>query len=497
MRNFNKPDTLEKTAYQLIIGRLNGNEIRDETYQEKITGLVRKGIGGFIVFGGEKDEITDFIGKIQAISEIPLFIASDIERGVEQQISNTTSLSCPMAIAAAIDKNNPEDIALLENALVAVAEEAVAIGINMPLVPVMDVNQNPDNPIICTRSFSDDPEVVSWFGSRYIKILEGSGLISCAKHFPGHGDTAIDSHISLPIISKSYDDLLKTDIMPFAEAINKGTGSIMIGHLTVPALDSRPASLSSEVISGLLRGKLGFNGLVLTDALNMSALKDFGNVPVECINAGADILLHPADADETAAELVSAVKSGEISPERIESSIGRIMNFKSGLNSRRANIDYDKNRRLSNQIVEKSITLVKKTSSLLPINNKRAHLVFAGEPALYESSPLKEYFNSFSAIEESTTTKEDIVLFALYTSVKAWHGTSGINAEDMNRIGELIRRSGNSIIISFGSPYVLRYFTGADILIAAYEATIQAQKALIKCLSGEMDFIGRLPIKLL
>ena len=499
MQNSKKLNTLEKKIYQLIISRLNGDEIHDKVYQEKITGLVKKGIGGFIVFGGEKDEITEFLNRIQAISEIPLFIASDIERGVEQQIRNTTPFSCPMAIAAAIDKDRPEDISLLENALRVVAEEAVDIGINMPLIPVMDVNQNPDNPIICTRAFSDDPETVSWFGTQYIKILEQSGLISCSKHFPGHGDTSIDSHISLPIISKSNDDLMKTDIMPFAEAINKGTGSIMIGHLTVPALDSRPASLSSKVISGLLRNKLGFNGLVLTDALNMNALKDFGNVPVECINAGADILLHPSDADETATELLSAVKSGKISEDKIDSSIRRIINTKSSLNSKKENtIDYDKNRKFSNQIVDKSITLVKNTSSLLPMRNKAGtHVVLAGDPALYESSPLKEHFRTVSSVDSTGPLKTETVLFALFTSVKAWKGSSGIDTGDMNRILELMKRNNNSIVISFGSPYVLRYFTEADMLIAAYEATIQAQKAVIKCLIGEMDFMGRLPIKLL
>jgi len=492
-----KLDTLERKAYQLIISRLNGDDINDKDYSEKIIALVKKGIGGFIVFGGEKDGITRFINELQAISEIPLFIASDIERGVEQQVKGATPFSCPMAIAAAIDKARPEDINLLENALRAVAEEAIDLGINMPLIPVLDVNQNPDNPIICTRAFSDNPETVSWFGTHYIKILEQSGLISCPKHFPGHGDTSIDSHISLPVINKAYDDLMKTDIMPFAEAINKGTQSIMIGHLTVPALDSRPASLSGKVISGLLRDELGFNGLVLTDALNMNALKDFGNVPVECINAGADILLHPSDADETATELLSAVKSGKITMERIESSIDLIVNTKHSFKKMRSTkVDYDKNRTLSSQIVNRSITLVKSTPSLLPIRNKETHAVLAGDPSLYGPSPLKDHFR-VSTIDNAGRLKGDTILFALFTSVRAWKGSSGIDTGDMNRILELMKRYNNSIVISFGSPYVLRYFTEAAILIAAYEATILAQEAVIKCLSGELDFMGRLPIKLL
>ncbi len=269
---------LEKKLYQLIISRLDGDKVASKKYQEKIIELVKKGIDGFILFGGKKDEIRDFISKIQSISEIPLFIASDIERGVVQQIKDTTLFPCQMAIAAAINKDRPEDVSLLRSAIKAIADEAMDIGINMPLIPVLDVNQNPDNPIICTRAFSDNPEDVAWFGSEYIKILETSGLISCAKHFPGHGDTAIDSHISLPVITKSRTDLMTTDIMPFVGAIKAGVSSIMIGHLSVPAIDSMPASLSKMIITDLLRMELGFNGLILSDALNMDALKGNKNI---------------------------------------------------------------------------------------------------------------------------------------------------------------------------------------------------------------------------
>jgi len=176
----------EKRLYQLIISRLDGDKIYSQSYQEAIFDLVHKGIGGFIIFGGEKDEIKAFIEKIQSISAPPLIIASDIERGVGQQIKGCTVFPCQMAVSAAINKNRPEDIDILREAVKAIAHESIDAGINLPLIPVLDVNQNPDNPIICTRAFSDDPEDVLWFGMEYIKTLEGSGLISCAKHFSGH-----------------------------------------------------------------------------------------------------------------------------------------------------------------------------------------------------------------------------------------------------------------------------------------------------------------------
>jgi len=512
-------NSLEKKLYQLVISRLDGDKIVSKEYQGKIIELVKKGIGGFILFGGKKDEIRDFIGKIQSVSEIPLFIASDIERGVGQQIKDTTLFPCQMAIAAAINKIKSEDVSILRSAVKAISDEANDIGINMPLIPVLDVNQNPDNPIICTRAFSDNTEDVVWFGSEYIKILETSGLISCAKHFPGHGDTAIDSHISLPVITKSRSDLMTTDIMPFVEAIKTGVSSIMVGHLSVPAIDSKPASLSRKIINDLLRKELGFDRLILSDALNMDALKDIKNIPIECFNAGIDILLHPADVDITVKELLSALGENTISEEQIDAAVSRILKIKAQIkNLKKTDVDYLQHVNLSEHITGMSITLVKDKNNLLPISDlNRVLVVFAGDKRLYESSLLRNYFRHLSAINENVIPPtpplvkggvgelvkgstedflDEIMVFALFTSVAAWKGSSGIDDGESHHIIDLIRKAKNSIVISFGSPYVLSRFKEADMLIAAYEATEQAQKAVIKCLRGEMNFRGRLPVDL-
>ena len=318
----------ERKLYQLIIERLDGEKLSSAPYRERAFGLVEKSIGGFILFGGKKDEVKSFIAELQSLSEIPLLIASDIERGAGQQLEGSTRFPCQMAIAAAIDKNKSADVEILHDAVKAIAAEAVDAGINMPLIPVMDVNKNPDNPIICTRAFSDNPEEVAWFGKEYVRVLEEAGLISCAKHFPGHGDTSVDSHIVLPVISKSLADLMDVDLLPFREAIGAGVSSIMIGHLSIPAIDAFPASLSKKVISDLLRNELGYKGLILTDALNMSALKEIPNIPAKCVNAGVDILLHPADADSVVKELKQAVDSGEIEEEKIDRAVERILRYK-------------------------------------------------------------------------------------------------------------------------------------------------------------------------
>lgn len=494
-KQLSPPETLDERLYQLIISRLNGDAIDDAAYREKIIGLVRKGIGGFIVFGGKREEVREFIRMLQSLADIPLFIASDIERGVEQQIKGTTPFPCPMAVAAALHRESPEDMAVLEDAVRAVAEEAIDIGINMPLIPVMDVNQNPDNPIICTRAFSDDPAKVARLGTRYIKVLEQSGLISCAKHFPGHGDTSTDSHIALPVITKPYEDLMDRDVMPFIEAIKAGTRSIMIGHLTVPALDMKPASLSGRVITDLLRKELGFEGLVLTDALNMNALDAFGRASVECIKAGADMLLHPSDADATVEELRSAIGAKHLGERQITVAVSRILHAKANLERRPgAEVDYEGHHRLSVQLVERSITLVKDTPGLLPLSEKeRGHLMYAGD-TVHGVSPLREYFRDVVPLGGAGQYEGDTLIVALFTSVAAWKGSSGIDESAREYIAELIKRSRKSVVISFGSPYVLRYFNKAGILIAAYEGTGQAQEAVLRCLRGASDFRGRLPV---
>ena len=488
--------TLEKKLYQLIVSRFEGERVSDPSYQNWAFELVQKGIGGFILFGGKKDEVRRFINKLQAASETPLFIASDIERGVGQQIEGCTNLPSQMAVAAAIDRKKRSDVALLTDTIKVIGSEAIDIGINMPLIPVMDVNTNPDNPIICTRAFSDDPEEVAWFGKVYIKTLEVSGLLSGAKHFPGHGDTSIDSHISLPVISKSLKDLRETDLLPFREAVTSGVSTIMVGHLSVPAVDSLPATISKKMITGLLRKELGFQGLILTDALNMDALKNVKDVHSRCLNAGVDILLHPADADSVVAELKDAINSGGLSEERVNDVVERILTYKARIKEiQSAEPDYVRHKKLAAQISDRSITLVKDTPGLLPLRNKQhLSLVIVSEENGCDTSLLKQFLSDpsqsvyLSKKDPATVLPEkslgETVIFAIFTSIAAWKGNSGIGEKEKTVLTEWIKKSGQSIVISFGNPYLLRHFSEADMLIAAYDKSEQAQRSVIKCLTG-------------
>ncbi len=492
------PD-IERKLYQLIINRLDGERLSSPSYQEEVLALAEKGIGGFIVFGGEKDEVKNFIAHLQSMSTIPLFIASDIERGVGQQIHGSTLFPGQMAIAAATDIHNFNSVKALGDVIRAIACESIDVGINMPLIPVLDVNKNPDNPIICTRAFSDNPAVVAWYGRMYVRTLQKKGLLSCAKHFPGHGDTAIDSHISLPVISKSFMELNDTDLFPFIEAIKAGVSSIMVGHLTVPALDDLPASLSGRVINDLLRVELGYEGLILTDALNMHALNEVENVPSKCLNAGVDILLHPADAGSVVEEMKHALASGDVREEIIDTAAERILKHKSKIkNIRETEVNYCEHAVLSSSISDRAITILKEKPGMLPVKDMHnASLIFTADENRHDLSAIKNVIpESINVRDCKGALLKDTIIIALFTSIAAWAGSSGIRSEDITLIKELIIKSHNSFVISFGSPYVLRHFPEADVLIAAYDTSRQAQYSVVKCLNGEITLTGKLPVTL-
>jgi len=324
--------TNNKKIAQLIIARLDGKDINKKFkyYQS----LVKKGIGGFIVFGGKLKEVTKGIKRLQDSAETPLFIGSDLERGLGQQIEGGTLFPTAMAIGQTINPKSKDDIRLLRKAISIIAQEAKSTGINVIFSPVLDVDTNPRNPIIRTRAFSDNPQKVAWFGKEFIKGFQTAGVFACAKHFPGHGDTSKDSHIELPAVRADIKRLQDVELYPFREAIKAGVKMVMVGHLKVPAIDSKfPTSLSQKTIKGLLRKKMGFKGLVVTDAMNMGAVSgrepaSEGKACLIALKAGADILLHPSNPEEVIDYLSS--RWDEIMP-RVKESFQKILKAKKGL----------------------------------------------------------------------------------------------------------------------------------------------------------------------
>jgi beta-glucosidase len=291
------------------------------------------GVGGVILLGGSAGELTLRSQQLQDWAEVPLLIAADIEEGVGQRFAGATWFPPPMAIGTVAVKDSHQARLYAEQMGAIIAREALAIGINWILAPVVDVNNNPHNPVINVRAFGETAETVSQLASAFIRGAQQYPVLTTAKHFPGHGDTATDSHLDLPVLPHSPPRLATVELPPFKAAIAAGVDAVMSAHLLIPAWDDeRPATLSAPILTELLRGFLKFDGLVVTDALVMGAIANrYGSneAPVMAVEAGADILLMPVNPEETIQAVCDAVAAGRISPDRIRSSVERIWKAKS------------------------------------------------------------------------------------------------------------------------------------------------------------------------
>ena len=522
---------LKKKIAQLIIARLDGKEINKKfNYYQS---LVKKGIGGFIVFGGKFKDVKRAVKKLQDTAEIPLFIASDLERGLGQQIEGGTVFPPAMAIANAVNQKNKTDIALLRKSISIIAQEAKAVGINVIFSPVVDVNTNPKNPIICTRAFSDNPEKVAWFGNEFIKGLQKHGLVACAKHFPGHGDTSRDSHRELPVVKAKMNRLLKVELKPFAGAVKAGVKMIMLGHLKVPFIDSKfPSSLSEKTIEGLLKTKMGFKGLVITDAMNMHAIKfREENACLMALNAGADIILHPSNPEDAIDYLVSRWK--EISP-KVEKSYRKIIGAKKELykvsDSRFTihgsrftvhGIGKKSSEDLSYKLTKKAIKI--NLYSKIPLNpaftkgkifnpfnpplakggkggfGELIILIIdddnnkSGKPFVNTLKKKHKELRAFYVDNKTISSKNPPIppltkggkggffIIAVFSKVSAWKGRSGLSEGLKTILKTAVRNSKYSLIVGFCCPYFLSGFK-ANAVIEAYSDSELAQRAVAEIL---------------
>ncbi len=472
---------------QLIIARLNGRDIkRRYSYYHS---LVRKGIGGFIIFGGKGRDVRDGIGKLQKSAEIPLFISSDLERGVGQQLEGGTLFPHAMAIANAVNRNRKDDVALLRASIKVFAEEAKAVGINTIFSPVMDVNTNPQNPIICTRAFSEDPEEAAWFGKEFIKGLQKEGIIACAKHFPGHGDTSKDSHRELPAVKADMRRLNMIELYPFKEAVKSKVKMMMIGHLMVPAIDKvYPSSLSKKTLTGILRKKMGFKGLIVTDAMNMQAvsgktIKSEGDACIKALLAGSDIILHPSDPE---AILNHLSDNYEMMKERVEESYRKVLRTKSGFSRITSqsirSVGKKENLQTAYDIAKRSIGDIKIASG-----EKVSLLVFDDDDAGSGNEFIKSVKERLKNVKVHrldnkkkklpASVKGTILIAAVFSSVEAWKGRSGISSGLMNVLKRSIKASKYSIVVGFCSPYILEDI-GAEKVVNACSDTDVSQKAV-------------------
>ncbi len=284
------------------------------------------GVGGVILLGGSAAEIALRCQQLQEWSKLPLFLTADIEEGVGQRFAGATWFPPPMALAAIPDREQAQLCAEQMGAIT--AQEALAIGLNWVLAPVVDVNNNPKNPVINVRAFGDDPKSVGTLASAFIRGAQAHPVLTTAKHFPGHGDTATDSHLDLPVVPHTRERLQEIEYPPFKDAIATQVDSIMSAHLLIPELDKNyPATLSDRILTQELRQNLGFEGLIVTDALVMGAIANqYGanEAAVLAVEAGADILMMPADPPGAIQAICEAVETGRIPEDRIHQSLERI-----------------------------------------------------------------------------------------------------------------------------------------------------------------------------
>ncbi len=332
--------SLEEQVAQLFVVRASGHlfdhqiEYPDwEPPAAQLQQLVQgKGVGGVILVGGSAGDLILRSHQLQSWAKYPLLIAADIEEGVGQRFAGATWFPPPMAIAR-IAVENPSKAEGYAAAMGAyTAQEALAVGINWVLAPVVDVNNNPANPVINVRSFGENPETASELALAFMRGAQKYPVLTCAKHFPGHGDTSVDSHIELPVLRHSQERLEAVELPPFQRTISAGVDAVMSAHLCIEAWDSdHPATLSPQILTGQLRQRFGFDGLIVTDALVMGAIANrYGanEAPILALEAGADILLMPLDPAQAITAICDAVKSGRISPDRIRESVTRIWKAK-------------------------------------------------------------------------------------------------------------------------------------------------------------------------
>ncbi|MFB2892145.1 glycoside hydrolase family 3 N-terminal domain-containing protein [Aerosakkonemataceae cyanobacterium BLCC-F50] len=332
--------SLREQVAQTIVVRASGylfdHEIKYPQWEPRAAFLQHLisdlGVGGVILLGGSAAELSLRSQQLQSWAKIPLLVAADIEEGVGQRFSTATWFPPPMALSAVAQKNLDRALLYAEQMGAIIAQEALAVGINWVLAPVVDVNNNPDNPVINIRAFGETPEIVAQLSAAFIKGAKNYPALTVAKHFPGHGDTSVDSHLELPLIPHSEERLAEIELAPFVSAIATGVDAVMSAHLLIPAWDENlPATLSHKILTEQLRHKLGFAGLIVTDALVMGAITNrYGaeETAVLAVEAGVDILLMPQDAEAAIGAICDAVTSGRIPPERIRASVERIWQAK-------------------------------------------------------------------------------------------------------------------------------------------------------------------------
>jgi len=456
--------------------------------------LVNLGIGGFCLYGGSKDEIIDFIRTMRSVSDHPLIFLADYENGAGQWVEGATKLPSNMAIAA----SQNAEIARRKGEITAI--ESDALGVDWVLAPVLDIANNHSNPIVNLRAFSDETQTIISFAKNYISGLRSFNVLNSIKHFPGHGDTSTDSHLNLPEINKSIEELEKYEMIPFKSLLEL-SDSVMVGHLMMKSLDSKnPASLSKNIITSMLRNKFNYDGVVITDALMMKAIKDETESGVRAFVAGADILLYPEDPLRLYHALNEAKNKGIINDMMIDNAIRRqdILVSKRRTSNYRTKdlsvIGCNEHRKFVEDIAPKCISWVKKTK--VPVEKNIFYFEtlmedkFKGEAFI---KTLKESGFEFKSDMDSA----DVIIISSFSKPKAFSGSINLSSKEKEEIDNILRKGKKTIFISFGSPFVFDdYLKRINSGICCFTDIAEFQVACARALKGELNISGTMPVKI-
>jgi beta-N-acetylhexosaminidase len=518
----------EERIAQLMVVRLSSIDSKTKVvsfYDKQVSELVKKyNIGGVCIFQGSPVKQANTINSLQAQAKTPLLMCIDAEWGVGMRmIDSVLPLPKQMMLGAVPDGSIAYEYGKI------VAEQCKRVGLQVNYAPVVDVNNNPNNPVINDRSFGEDKYKVALFGIQYMKGMQDNGVMACAKHFPGHGDVAVDSHFDMPVINKSMAQLDSLELFPFNEIFKAGIGSVMMGHLSVPAIDNtpnRPTSISKNNVTELMRNRMGFQGLTFTDALEMQGVKKYfpdGAASVESLIAGNDMLCLPGDVTQVIAKIKAAIKSKRLSWADIEMHCRKVLaaKYQYGLANitpiNTNNLTNDLNSKVGSMrklIAENALTVLKKNDAvffpmpapLIPVVNEVAYVSIGASADNAFAKRMRDeykaavfYFNynqdagripSMVALIKKTFKK---VVIGIHGFSRVPANNFGISKAAVDLVTQLQQQT-TAITFVFGNPYAIKNWCAAKNIVACYEDDAIIQNTAIDLLQGKILAKGILPV---
>lgn len=548
-----KKMSVEELAGQIVFARFDAVYMSSdsEEYDELAKLIHESHIGGVIAFGGTEAvpkvmlnntygavvlgqpmELASILNRLQSISALPLLTSSDFEWGVQMRIAGATKFPRAMAFGATGDPQ------LGYEAGKVVASEMRALGVHVDFAPVADVNNNPRNPVINIRSFGEDPARVGAMVSQWVRGLQDGGVLAALKHFPGHGDTAVDSHLGLPLVAHSRERLEQIELPPFKAGITAGAAGVMVAHIEMPAIDpeKQPATFSSKVIGTLLRPN--FDGMIFSDAMDMAAITQMaapGDAAVRAVKAGIDVILDSPDSAAAAAGIAAAITSGAISRERVEQSARRVLEAKARLGLHRTrtvnldsvplNVGGRKNDAIARAISERSITLIKDARNHVPLSTPKSGKILYLSVLDYPSGwriaapsrtvipALKERWPNTDAVEVSdrSTPSEldlvrtmadnyDAIVAGIFVRAASASGRLDLSQPLVKLLQDLSKSSDAKsqpfVAAFFGNPYTTMFVPEVPAMLLTYDFSDYAETSAVKAIAGEIPITGKLPIAL-